>query len=129
MSTAILGSFDDLLAITSASLQPVMVRLRQIILEVKPDAHEVVRLGDRAATYGFGPKKMIEGMVYLMPFDHWINLGFYQGADLPDPKNRLEGTGKKLRHIKIRSVDECEQESLRELLAAAVRERKQALGL
>ena len=71
---------------------------------------------------------MIEGVVYLMPFDKWINLGFYQGADLPDPQNRLEGTGKKLRHVKIRAVDECEAQAIRDLLTAAIAERKQTLG-
>ncbi len=128
MSTAEFGSFDDLLAITGESLRPMMIRLRHIILEIKPDASEVVRLGDRAATYGVGPRKMIEGFVYLMPFKGWINLGFYRGADLPDPKGMLEGTGKKLRHIKIRSVDECEQPWIRDLVQAAVDEREKALS-
>ena len=128
MSTAKLGTFDDLLAITNKPLQPVLTRLRQIILEVMSTAEEVVRLGDRAATYGLGPKKMIEGFVYLMPFDKWVNLGFYQGADLPDPKRILEGTGKKLRHIKIHSVEACEQAPIRDLLTAAINERKKALS-
>jgi hypothetical protein len=128
MSTAKLGSFDDLLAITSESLRPVMMRLRDIILEIKPDTSDVVRLGDRAATYGLGPRKMIEGFVYLMPFKGWVNLGFYRGVDLPDPEGKLEGTGKKLRHIKIRSVEECEQPWIRELVKAAVDERIEALS-
>ena len=128
MSTAKLGSFDELLAITQPALHPILTRLRQIIREAKPDIYEEVRLGDRAASYGLGPRKIIEGVVYIMPFDKWINLGFYQGADLPDPQNRLEGTGKKLRHVKIRAVDECETQAIRDLLTAAIAERTQALG-
>ena len=128
MSTAKLGSFDDLLAITNKPLRPVMMRLRDIILEIRPDASEVVRLGDRAATYGLGPRKMIEGFVYLMPFKGWVNLGFYRGVDLPDPTGKLEGTGKKLRHIKIRSGEECEQPWIRDLVKAALDERIDALS-
>lgn len=128
MSTAKLGSFDDLLAITDLSLRPILIRLRQLIFEIKPDACEVVRLGDGAATYGVGPHKMLEGFVYLMPFKGWVNLGFYQGVDLPDPTASLEGTGKKLRHIKLRSVDECEQSLIRDLVQAAADERSKALG-
>ena len=56
-----LGTFDDLLELTEESLRPVAKRLRDVVLGVHPDACEVVRLGDRAATYGLGPKKMSEG--------------------------------------------------------------------
>jgi hypothetical protein len=88
----------------------------------------VVRLGDRAATYGLGPKKMSEGYAYLMPFAAWVNLGFYKGTDLPDPEGLLEGTGSKLRHVKIRSLDAAERPAIRALLAAALEERRIALG-
>ena len=37
----------------------------------------------------------------------YINLGFYQGAVLADPQRLLEGTGKGLRHAKIRSLAEA----------------------
>ena len=46
---------------------------------------ETVRLGDNAATYGVGPKKMSDGYAYIMPMRGYINLGFYQGAMLADP--------------------------------------------
>ena len=51
----------------------------------------MVRLGDRAATYGLGPRKMSEGYCYVLPHQRWVNLGFYQGAALPDPGHLLEG--------------------------------------
>ena len=55
---------------------------------------EVVRLGDRAATYGVGPKKMSEHFCYIAPQKYYVNLGFMYGADLPDPNGLLEGSGK-----------------------------------
>ncbi len=72
---------------------------------------EVVRLGDRAATYGVGAKKMTEGFVYVMPHTSWVNLGFYQGALLPDPDRIREGTGTALRHVKIRTGDDVNREA------------------
>lgn len=66
MDTTKFGSFDDLLDISPPSQHAAMRRLRAIILEVDPAACEVVRLGDRAATYGVGPKKMSEGYAYIM---------------------------------------------------------------
>jgi hypothetical protein len=50
------GTFEDLLAITEDSQKAKVTRLREIILSIHPEACEVVRLGDQAATYGLGPK-------------------------------------------------------------------------
>ena len=127
MSQARFGSFDDLLMLTEEPLRPVAVALRRIILEVHADACEVVRLGDRAATYGVGPRKMIDGYSYILPHAGWVNLGFYKGAELPDPKALLEGTGARMRHAKIRSVDDARRPAVRALVAAALAERKRAL--
>ncbi len=128
MSETKFGTFEELLQITQAAQQATLIRLREIILSIHPDAVEVVRLGDRAATYGLGPKKMIEGYTYILPHTSWVNLGFFRGADLPDPDGLLEGTGKKLRHVKIRSVEAAENPAVRTLIEAALAERKQALG-
>ena len=95
MSKARLGSIEDLFQITEASVQPMVKALREIVFGIHPDACEVVRLGDRAATYGLGPRKMIDGYVYILPYKRWVNLGFYQGADLADPDGLLEGMGAK----------------------------------
>lgn len=123
------GTFAELLQITEDSQKETAVRLREIILSIHPEAVEVVRLGDRAATYGLGPKKMSEGYVYILPYANWVNLGFYKGADLPDPARLLEGTGKKLRHLKIRAVADAEDPKIHTLIKAALAERQQALGM
>lgn len=123
------GTFDELMDKAVPEMRPIAQRLREIVIQVDPHTVEVVRLGDNAATYGVGPKKMSEGYAYIMPFKNWVNLGFYQGADLPDPAGMLEGSGKKLRHIKVRSVEDAEKPELRTLIEEALGERKQALGL
>ena len=105
MSDAARGTFEELLNGTAPELADIARRLREAILAVDPAAVETVRLGDNAATYGVGPKKMTEGYAYIMPMRGYVNLGFYQGASLEDA--RLEGTGKGLRHVKIRSLDEA----------------------
>ena len=104
MSKTKFGNFEELLEITEEAQKPTLIRLRETILSIHPEACEVVRLGDRAATYGLGPKKMSEGNAYILPHSSWVNLGFYRGTDLPDPDDLLEGSGKKLRHVKIRPV-------------------------
>jgi len=122
------GTFEELLETMALDLQPVGRRLKEIIQELDPNAVEVVRLGDRAATYGVGPKKMSEGYTYILPHAKWINLGFYKGADIPDPTGLLEGTGAKMRHVKVRDEASCQNPVIRDLLIAALNERKSALG-
>jgi hypothetical protein len=39
---------------------------------------------------------------YVNVFKAHVNVGFYHGADLPDPEGLLEGTGRRMRHVKIR---------------------------
>lgn len=122
------GTFDELLQETADELAQIARRLRDVVLDVDPQAVEVVRLGDNAASYGVGPKKMSEAYCYIMPQKNWVNLGFYAGADLPDPEGLLEGTGKRLRHIKVKSLTGAEQTAVRALIAAALAERRAALG-
>ena len=119
--------FDELLELAVPAMRPIVVRLKEIVIEVDPKAVEVVRLGDRAATFGVGPKKMTEGYAYVMPHEHWVNLGFYKGAALPDQGGLLEGTGAKMRHVKVRDLAAAEAPDLRALIIAAVAERRAAL--
>ncbi len=128
MAAAKIGTFDDLLRMTSEPLRPIAAALRKVILEVDPQACEVVRLGDRAATYGVGPRKMKDGYAYILPHTSWINLGFYQGADLSDPDNLLEGSGAKMRHVKIRSLADAQKPAVRALIQGALAQRRASGG-
>ena len=118
------GTFDELLAGVEPGLSSIARRLRTMIRAVDVDTVETVRLGDNAATFGVGPRKMTDGYAYIMPMRGYINLGFYQGALLADPERLLEGTGKGLRHVKIRSLAEAKRPSVRALVAAALAMRR-----
>ena len=124
MLKAQFGTSDDLLEITEESLRPVVTALREVIVEVDPNTCEVVRLGDHAATYGVGPRKMLDGYAYILPHKRWVNLGFYQGVDLADPEGQLEGTGAKMRHVKIRTLDDANRSAVRALVKGALERRK-----
>ena len=122
------GTFEELMAGVEPELVAIATKLRDTVFAIHPEAVEVVRLGDRATTLGVGPKKMSEGYCYIMPHKKWINLGFYKGAMLADPENLLEGTGKALRHVKVRDMALANSQAIRSLIAAALAERKAALG-
>jgi hypothetical protein len=118
--------FEDIAALAPQHA-PVLAAIRMLVKDVHPDAVETVRLGDRAVTWGWGPAKMKEGYVYALPYISHVNLGFYQGADLPDPEHRMEGEGKNLRHIKIRAREDLDAPAIRQLIEAARDKRRAAL--
>ena len=123
------GSFDEALSGSSDPMHLIAGRLRDLIVEVYPDVVEVPWPKQKIIGYGVGPKKMSEHFCYIGAFRQHVNLGFYNGAHLTDPGGLLEGTGKNLRHIKVRQVEEIAQNALYDLLQASLEERKKASGM
>jgi hypothetical protein len=123
------GSFEEAIAGANAHVQEIARRLRQLIVDVYPDVVEVPWPKQRIIGYGVGPKKMSELFCYVGAQKEHVNLGFYRGADLPDPERLMEGTGKEMRHVKVRDVEEVEQPSLRQLVHLSLEERREALGM
>jgi hypothetical protein len=118
------GTFEDLLRGTSPELRAVCVALRELIAALHPGRVEVVWPRQKIASYGFGPKKMTEHYAYIAVQRAHVNLGFYRGAALDDPNGLLEGTGKALRHCKVRTLAATQGAALRRLLCDAIAERK-----
>lgn len=113
------GSFEDILEESSAEVKEIAYALRKLLSKVMPGITEVPWAKQKIAGYGVGPKKMSEHFCYIAPQKKYVNLGFFYGADLPDPKNLLEGTGKKLRHIKVSSLKTLEIPEVEELIGKA----------
>ena len=53
---------------------------------------------------------------YVNAFTAHVNVGFFQGAELPDPSRLLEGTGKRMRHVKLRPGASTDSASLGRLI-------------
>ncbi|MGI9264550.1 MAG: DUF1801 domain-containing protein [Gammaproteobacteria bacterium] len=96
------GTFEELMASIAPDMGLISQSLRNLILSLHPDAVELVWTRQRIASYGVGPKKMTQHYAYIAPQTKHVNLGFYRGSGLADPEGILEGTGKHLRHVKIR---------------------------
>jgi hypothetical protein len=63
-------------------------------------------------------------MCLLMVGKNHVTFGFLRGTDLPDPAKLLEGTGKSLRHVKLRSTEDLRKPALKKLILAAARLNK-----
>jgi hypothetical protein len=59
---------------------------------------------------------------YVNAFRAHVNVGFFHGAALDDPAGLLEGTGKRMRHVKLRWGQQVNAAALSELVAAAYRD-------
>lgn len=59
---------------------------------------------------------------YVGAFSAHVNVGFFHGASLADPAGLLEGSGKRMRHVKLRWGQPADDGALVELIAAAYRD-------
>jgi hypothetical protein len=65
---------------------------------------------------------------YVNAFKAHVNVGFFHGVDLPDPARLLEGSGKRMRHVKLRPGTEIDAEALDALIKAAYADVKRRLA-
>lgn len=64
---------------------------------------------------------------YVNVYRDHMNVGLFNGVVLPDPAGLLEGSGKFMRHVKVRPGSEPDPTALSALTAAAYRDMKARL--
>jgi hypothetical protein len=61
---------------------------------------------------------------YVNAFKAHVNVGFFRGAEIADPENLLEGTGKFMRHVKLKPEREVDTTALTKLIQTAYADMK-----
>lgn len=120
---------EPLLSQHDPAVRAIFSALRDLAREVMPDAAEQLDLPDRLLAFGFGPPGGIgmKGLaVALIPHTGHVNVQLADGAELDDPTGIVEGTGKRVRHVKCRSLDDVARPALRSLLAEQAERRRPA---
>src|SRR6266545_2282627 len=64
---------------------------------------------------------------YVNAFKDHVNVGFFRGAEIADPRGLLEGTGKFMRHVKLRPERDVDATALMELIETAYSDMKDRL--
>lgn len=85
----------------------------EVMRECGDDVRELLHDGHPTAcidTAAFG---------YVNVFTAHVNVGFFRGVELSDPSGLLEGTGKFMRHVKLRPEREVDAVALRRLIETA----------
>jgi hypothetical protein len=59
---------------------------------------------------------------YVNAFKDHVNVGFFHGAALADPAGLLEGSGKRMRHVKLRWGEPVNEAALMALITAAYKD-------
>jgi hypothetical protein len=102
----------------SSELGEVAQGLRQLMKKTVPGTAESVNPWKIPTFESNGP------MCFFMVGKNHVTFGFLRGTSLPDPRKLLEGTGKNLRHVKLRSLGDLRNPALKKLIQAAARLNK-----
>lgn len=81
------------------------------VRELLHDGHPTACVGDAA-------------FAYVNAFTAHVNVGFFLGAQLEDPAGLLEGTGKNMRHVKLRPESGVNSVALAKLIETAYRDMR-----
>jgi hypothetical protein len=99
---------------SDADMDEVERAVHRVVKRIAPDLHTETRWGHP----WYVGKDLV---VVIGAFTHHVGVEFWRGASLLDPHSLLEGTGKNLRHVKLRSVAEAHSPAFASLLREAVR--------
>jgi hypothetical protein len=113
-------SGEDAVKIIDAYLQPKSSELKKLANELRravrktvPESREAVNAWGVPTFDFYGP------FCILMAGKNHITLGFTRGTSLDDPAGLLEGTGKNLRHVKVKTAEQLRDANLRQLILDA----------
>jgi hypothetical protein len=87
-----------------------------------PDVRDLLHDGCPTACVGEA------AFAYVNAFQAHAAVGFYFGAALPDPGSLLEGTGKRMRHVKVRWGEPPNAADMNGLIAAAYSDMRARLA-
>jgi hypothetical protein len=64
---------------------------------------------------------------YVNAFKAHVNVGFFRGAEIADPEGLLEGTGKFMRHVKLKPGSDVDTSALERLIDTAYTDMRERL--
>ena len=108
------GSFDEYLIDQSRSNQAIIRGLRRLVKRAEPGLSESVKWGNGCWIGHDGP------VAYVYSALGYVQFGFFFGSSLNDPKGLLEGSGKYVRHTKVRGPSGIDERALAALLRQAM---------
>lgn len=101
------------------NVRDVALEVRMLILSMLPDALETVDRPARIVAYGFGTR-YADTICTIILSKTGVKLGIMRGAELPDPRGLLTGSGKVHRHVPLTTVADVKKPGVKPLLKSAI---------
>ena len=94
-----------------------------------PRGVEMVFDNYNALVFGIGPTDQSrDSFISVAGYPKWVTLFFLDGAGLDDPDGLLEGTGKQVRGIRLKSPADMDSPAVAALIAQAIAPHRDALA-
>jgi hypothetical protein len=104
------------------AIQNLALDLRSLVLEEMAPCYENIYDAYSAVAIGYGfSDRLSDGVFHIAVYASAVNLGFNDGATLDDPLGILEGTGKRIRHIKIKKQADLARPEIRVYVRRALK--------
>jgi len=105
---------DSYFSAIPAPFGALAARVRKLVREAAPAASEAIKWGMPVYSQG--------GLMCYVSFrPEYLTLGFYEsGTSLTDPDGLLDGTGERMRHLKIRGPKDVRPDVIKRWVVEAV---------
>jgi hypothetical protein len=80
------------------------------VKESAPEAESAIKWSQPVFSNEQGP------FCFIKAHKNHVNIGFWRGVQMKDPNGILEGTGEKMRHVKISEMDQIDKGILSDLV-------------
>jgi len=111
--TKVAAAVDAYVSKQNPKLKPIADALRKLIRKTVPNSREAINPWGIPVFEWNGP------LCYLRVGNHHITFGFPRGASILDASGLLEGTGRNMRHVKLRELSEVRNANLKQLILQA----------
>ena len=117
---------EEFLSHLPSDVQTIARELVTVARKNMPGAHEFIY--HNAVGYSVS-ESPFDRICYVWPQKKgYVNFGFFFGGNLPDPQHLLIGKGKRLRHVKIWSVEEARNPALARLITQTWKEAPESIA-
>lgn len=104
-------------------VQATALALRAAVLDEIGPCHETIfQVYQRnviSILYSTTEKRMKDNVCLVVLYRDHVNLMFMRGVDMKDPRGLLEGAGKAMRHVKMRTAADMKRPGVRDLIRQA----------
>lgn len=106
-------TFEDYFAAQSKEHQDLINKLRRLVAKTSPSLEETAKWGNGAWVNGE------LAVMFVHCKEDYVQFGFYGGALLDDPSNLLKGDGEFVRHVRIESKTDIDEQKFTPLIKQA----------